>query len=264
MRVSIIMGVYNVENTIERAIDSILKQTYKDWIFIICDDGSSDNTISILKQYKIRFPEKFKIIRNKKNRGLTYSLNHCLKYVSTEYIARMDADDVSLPERLKTQVEFLDENKEYAFVGSAIERFDENGVWKKCYLVEGSPSKNVFLFSSGFVHPTIMIRKSALDSVHNYNDKWYTNRCEDYDLWMRLYAQGYKGYNINTILFQYYEGKDSFPKRKYRYRICESVMRAKGYAALGLYPKGGVYVLKPLIVGAFPSFFIKWIHKCKG
>ena len=263
MRVSIIMGAYNVEKTLSRAIESILNQTYKDWEFVICDDGSSDNTFGILQQYKNQYPERFVILQNRENKGLTYTLNHCLEKVSSEYIARMDADDISLPDRLKIQVEFLDANPEYAFAGCAVERFDEGGVWKKCYLKEGSPSKECFFKSSGFTHPTIMIRKKALDSVHNYREAWFTNRCEDYDLWMRLYANGYKGYNIDRILFQYYEGKDSFPKRKYKYRIGEAVMRAKGYASLNMYPKGLLFVLKPLVAGLLPPKLVKIIHGSK-
>lgn len=263
MKISIIMGAYNVEKTIARSIESIVNQTYNDWIFVICDDGSMDGTFAIMEKYKKKYPDKFIILRNENNKGLAYTLNHCLKYVQSEYVARMDADDISLPNRLKIQAEFLDNNLEYAFVGSAVERFDENGVWKRTY-IKNEPSKDSFYKSSGFVHPTIMIRKAALDAVNNYRVAWFTNRCEDYDLWMRLYANGFKGYNIDEILFQYYEGKDSFPKRKYRYRICEAVMRAKGYASLNMYPKGAIFLFRPLIVGLLPSFIIKKIHKHQG
>lgn len=260
MKVSIIMGVYNSEKTIERSINSILNQTFKDWIFIICDDGSSDNTFEILKKYENKYPSKFKILKNDKNRGLTYSLNHCLKYVSTEFVARMDGDDISLPERLSKQVKFLDAHSEYGFVGTSIERFDENGVWKRCKSIE-EPQKNIFYSSTGFVHPTILIRKSILDKVNGYNDIWYTKRCEDYDLWMRLYSEGFKGYNIQEILFQYYEGKDSFPKRKYRYRFGEAVTRAIGYFKLRMYPKGIIYVFKPLISGLLPKKIVIFLHR---
>ena len=259
-RVSVIMGAYNVEKTLERAIESILAQTYKNWIFIICDDGSTDRTYDILKMYNDSYPGKFFILKNNQNRGLTYTLNHCLKYVKTEYIARMDADDISLPNRLKKQVNFLDNHKEYSFVGCAIERFDEGGVWKKCSTIV-KPTPKVFYKSSGFVHPTIMMRKSAIEQVKGYREAWYTNRCEDYDLWMRMYSKGLKGYNLPEILFQYYEGKDSFPKRKYKYRIGEAVMRAKGYANLQLYPMGIIYVLKPLAVGLLPTKVVKFLHK---
>ncbi len=260
MKIAVIMGAYNVEKTVARSIDSILKQSYEEWIFIICDDGSTDGTIHILNSYKEKYPEKFIILSNEKNRGLTYSLNHCLQYADTEFVARMDADDISLPGRFEAEVDFLSSNEEYAFVGCAVERFDEDGVWKKCGVIE-KPDSKVFYNTTGFTHPTILIRRKALEAVNNYNDVWYTNRCEDYDLWMRLYAAGYKGYNLKEILFQYYEGKDSFPKRKYRYRFGEAVMRAKGYAALGLYPKGLIFVLKPLVAGLLPSTIVKKIHK---
>ncbi len=263
MRVSVIMGAYNAEKTISRAIDSILNQSYSDWVFIICDDGSSDGTFEILDSYNNRFPNKFIILKNELNRGLTYSLNNCLMYVSSEYVARMDADDISLPNRLERQVAFLDSNPEYAFVGTSIERFDEEGVWSKTENIDIKPSKEHFYVSSGFVHPTVVIRKTALDKVGNYREAWFTNRCEDYDLWMRLYASGFKGYNLKEILFQYYEGKDSFPKRKYKYRICEAVTRAKGYASLKMYPRGFIYILRPLISGLIPPKIIRYIHKHK-
>lgn len=261
MRVSVIMGAYNAEKTVARAIDSIIKQKYKDWVFIICDDGSKDRTLEILYDYKDRYPDKFIVLKNAENKGLTKTLNHCLKYVDTEYIARMDADDLSLPGRFEKEVFFLDNHPEYAFVGCAVERFDEGGVWNKTRITNVSPTKECFYKSSGFIHPTIMIRKSALDNVGGYREAWFTNRCEDYDLWMRLYAHGFVGYNLNEVLLQYYEGKDSFPKRKFRYRICEFVMRAKGYKALHMYPKGCIYVFKPLIAGLIPKRVIKLLHK---
>ena len=257
--VSIIMGAYNVDKTLRRAVDSILSQTYTDWDFVICDDGSSDKTMQLLDCYKAEYPEKFIIIQNDVNRGLTYTLNHCLKYAKGKYIARMDADDISLPERLGKEVEFLDVHPEIAFVGCSIERFDENGVWKES-VADGLRGKEAFYKSSGFVHPTIMIKREALEAVSGYREAWYTNRCEDYDLWMRLYANGFTGYNLPIILFQYYEGKDSFPKRKYKYRIGEAVMRFKGYKELGLLPKGIIYALKPLVAGLIPRRLIKKVH----
>lgn len=261
MKVSVIMGVYNDEKTVGRAIDSIIRQTFKDWIFIICDDGSTDGTSLVLEKYKNVFPDKFVILQNKKNRGLTYTLNHCLEYVNSEYVARMDADDISLPERLQIELEFLESHQDYSFVSCGVERFDETGVWSSSLDFDEDPSVNEFYYSSVFTHPTVMIRKSALDEVKGYHEVWYTTRCEDYDLWMRLYAKGFRGYRIKKILFQYYEGKNSFPKRKYKFRIGEAVTRAKGYKALKMYPKGAIYVLKPLIAGLIPRTVVKKLHR---
>jgi len=254
------MGVYNSEKTLHRAIDSILQQTYNDWVFVICDDGSTDSSLRILEDYKVQCPDKFIIIKNDGNRGLTYTLNRCLHHVKSEYVARMDADDISLPNRFDREVEFLDHNPEYGFVGCSIERFDEDGVWAQNHEKNDVEPKD-FYKSSCFVHPTVMMRKSMLDEVEGYRVAWFTNRCEDYDLWMRLYAKGFKGYNLKETLFQYYEGKDSVPKRKYKYRIGETVMRAKGYSTLNLFPKGIIYVCKPIIAGLIPGWLVKKLHK---
>lgn len=259
-RVSIIMGVYNAEATIQRALDSIIKQSYQEWIFIICNDGSTDQTRIILKEYQKKYEKKFLIIENKENLGLTYSLNRCLECVKTEYIARMDSDDVSLPNRLERQVHFLDLNKEYGFVGCIAKKFDENGIWG-VIRVPQSPANKDLLWNSSFVHPTIMIRKNAMDLVNGYRNIKTTQRCEDYDLWLRLYANNIKGFNIQDVLFYYYEGQDSYNKRKYKYRVNEAITRFQGYKNLNLYPIGILFVFKPLFLGLLPRDFKKYIYK---
>ena len=119
-KISVIIACYNCAGTLRKAIDSILAQTYTDWIMICCDDGSTDQTLEILNEYKRAYPDKFLIIRNRGNRKLPYSLNHCLKYVKTELVARMDGDDWSLPERFEKQVAFLKQHPEYDLVGTGV------------------------------------------------------------------------------------------------------------------------------------------------
>ena len=101
------MGIYNCESTLERAIESIVNQTYGNWELIMCDDGSTDSTYEIAERYRDRFPEKIIILRNDKNMHLANALNKCLQAATGEYIARMDADDESLPERFEKQIMFL-------------------------------------------------------------------------------------------------------------------------------------------------------------
>ena len=119
-RVSVIMATYNCADTVEKAIDSILAQTYENWVMIICDDGSTDHTLEILNRYKVQYPDKFVIIRNETNQKLPYSLNHCLEYVETDLVARMDGDDWSTPDRFEKQVSFLKEHPEYDLVGTGV------------------------------------------------------------------------------------------------------------------------------------------------
>lgn len=263
-KISVIMGIYNSDSAdiLKRAIDSILNQTFDDFEFIICEDGSTNNTYHIIEEL-ISNDNRCVLLQNKTNKGLTYSLNKCLSRCTGEYIARMDADDISEPNRFEKQVEFLNRNEEYAFCGSIINKFDETGIYCTLKMKE-KPLKTDFFWSNPFVHPSIMIKKAALLDVKGYRDIKKTERCEDYDLWFRLYEHGYKGYNIQECLLNYYEGRDSFLKRKYKYRINEAKVRLEGYSRLNLLPKGYLYVIKPLIVGFIPNLIKKRIWKFGG
>ncbi len=123
-KVSVIMSVYNGDKYLREAIESILNQTFTDFEFIIVNDGSTDNSLEIIESYD---DERIKTINNKKNIGLTKSLNKALKFAKGKYIARQDADDVSLPNRFEKQVEYLDSHPEVALVGTSVYLIDENG-----------------------------------------------------------------------------------------------------------------------------------------
>lgn len=102
------MGIYNCAPTLSEAIDSIVNQTYDNWELIMCDDGSTDDTYRIAESYRQKYPDKVKLIRNRHNSGLNITLNHCLEYAKGEYIARMDGDDISLPQRFEKEFNFLE------------------------------------------------------------------------------------------------------------------------------------------------------------
>ncbi|MBE5805380.1 MAG: glycosyltransferase [Clostridiales bacterium] len=260
-KVSVIMGVYNAgrrENMLNDAVESILNQTFTDFEFIICNDGSNDNTKEILNRIQLK-DKRIIIIENEVNKGLTYTLNRCLNECKGEYIARMDDDDISDKDRFKKQVNLLDSNKELGVIGINASLFDDSGIWgEKCY--PEYLKKEDFLFTSPVTHPTIMARKECFELVKGYKEEWYTDRTEDYDLFMRMYASNVKFYTIQDKLFKYREDKNSYKKRKYKYRINETVVRMKGFKKLGLYPKGVIYVIKPLIVGLIPGFMMRKIH----
>ena len=250
--VSIIMGIYNTPDSqiLKKAIDSICEQTFTEWECIICDDGSLDNTYKLLLSLT-RQDQRFKIIRNEKNLGLAASLNHCLEYVRGRYIARMDADDINFPDRLEKEAAFLEQNMQYHLVGSAAELFDEEGVWG-CRKMPEMPDKRNFLWGSPFIHPTIMIRRETLFQVHGYRVAKETMRTEDYDLFMRLYAEEVQGYNIQEPLYYFREDKAARKRKKYRYRLDEVKIRWRGFCRLRMMPQGILYVIKPLIVGLIP------------
>lgn len=216
-KVSVIMGVFNGEKGLRRAMDSILNQTFEDFEFLICDDASTDRSSQILREYASK-DRRVCLFTNKKNRKLAASLNRCIKAASGEYIARMDDDDYSRRERLEKQVEFLDHHPEYAFVGTGSARFDQKGIWGKDFDLEQPDLKQCYQ-KVQFTHPSVMMRRSALEDVGGYTENKENERSQDYDLWCKLYQKGYRGYNLQEILFYYGESRMSVKKRKKKHRI---------------------------------------------
>lgn len=249
--VSIIMGVLNAENRMKDAIKSIQNQIFTDWEFIICDDGSTDSTYNVLLNLAEK-DRRIKPIKNEKNLGLTRTLNRCLEIAKGKYIARMDDDDFSYVNRLEVQVNFLEENTEYDFVSSAVDVYDGEKVVYKEKRKE-FPQKEDFLWNSPFVHPATMFRTLKIKEVYGYRFAQETRRAEDYDLFMRMYAEGMKGYNFQEAVLRYFVNLEAMRKRRYKYRIDEAIVRYKGFKRLGLFPKAVIYVIKPLVVGLLPN-----------
>lgn len=149
-RISVLMGIYNCAPTLQEALDSLYAQTYQDFKIILCDDGSKDDTLKIAEE-NARQHENVIVIKNERNMGLNYTLNHCLEYADTEYVARMDGDDLSVPTRFEKEINFLDEHPEYAIVSTPMIHFDENGEFMRGSINEGEPHKSVFNNGSPFV-----------------------------------------------------------------------------------------------------------------
>jgi len=262
-KVSVIMGTYNGEQMLDTAIQSICNQTFTDWEFIICDDCSTDRTWEIISQWEKKDP-RIKGIRNSKNMKIAASSNRCIALAKGKYIAKMDDDDLSYPERLEKEVRFLDEHPDFDFVSSLVECYDGEKIVKNYIDRKPEPQKEDFLAGMQFVNPVLMIRRECLEKVNGYRVEKKTRRAEDYDLYMRLYAAGYRGYNIQERLLRYFVNPEVMKrKRKYRYRVDEALVRYEGFKALGLLPKGFPYVIRPLIVGLIPQRII-WYLKYKN
>lgn len=255
-KISVIMGIYNGADTMDEAIRSICNQSYEDWELIVCDDCSTDNTVEKMEKWCSE-DNRIKLVKNEKNMGLAATLNHCLKYANGIYIARMDDDDISYPERFSEQIDFLMNNQEFAFVSSIVDCYDGKQMVRNRFLRKAEPQKKDFLSGTQFVHPASMFRKECLAAVQGYREGRVTKRVEDYDLFMRLYAAGYKGYNIQKPLLRYTVNIQGMKrKNKYIYRIDEARIRYLGFKGLGLLPMGIPYVLRPLIVGLIPKQLI--------
>ncbi len=251
--VTVVMGVYNQDNKeeLEEAVRSILEQTMKRWELIICDDGSDSEAARNLKEYEKR-DERIRVIRHAQNRGLAATLNTCIAQARGKYIARMDADDISRPQRLERQVWFLETHHQYAFVGSNADLIDENGVWGTRTMPE-RPERKDFLPYSPFIHPSVMVRREVYLMSGGYYVSKETWRCEDYELFMRLYALGYVGYNMQEVLFCYREDKACYERRKFRYRLDEAKIRRRNFKNLGMEgPVAWLYTIRPVAAGLLP------------
>ncbi|MBQ4569111.1 MAG: glycosyltransferase [Ruminococcus sp.] len=258
--ISVIMAVYNCAPTLREAIDSILNQTYTNWEFIICDDCSTDNTMEIVREYKAKFPDKFKIIQNEVNSKLSFSLNHCLKYAEGEFIARMDGDDISVPTRFETQVKYLREHPDVDLCSTLVQRFDENGL-SDIIVKPEFPDRYTQRNHVAFNHATIMTYKYVYDKCGGYTVSKRTVRAQDYDLWFRFFYHEFKGVNLQEPLYLMREDKNAVKRRTFKVRFNAYRTTVKGFRLLR-YPIK--WYIKPtvtfIIKGLTPSF-IAYRHR---
>ncbi len=261
-KISIIMGIYNCADTLDEAIQSILSQTYTNWQMIMCDDASCDDTYDIAKKYVKQYPNKFVLIRNEKNLGLNYTLNHCLQYADGEYIARMDGDDISLPERFGKEVDFLNTHPEYSIVSTQMEYFDDSGVFGKSH-GKAAPMPSDIVRGTPFCHAPCMVRKEAYDTVGGYSVSKMLLRAEDYELWLKMYEKGYRGYNLPDVLYRMRDDRNAVKRRKYKYRINEAYVKYLAVKRLKLEKIYLIFMLKPLLVGLLPTNIYVFLHKHK-
>lgn len=234
-KISVIMSVYNSENTVSQAIESIIDQTYTNWEFIICDDASTDNTYDILLSYKNKYPEKIILLKNDVNYKLAYSLNKCLEYSSGTFIARMDADDISVNKRFEKQIKFLQKNPNVDLVGSYMQRFNEEGLYD-IIKVELEPDKYSLKHGTPFNHATIMTYKYVYEQLEGYTVSKWTQRSQDYELWFRFFHKGFNGVNIEEPLYLVREDIDAIKRRSVKVRFNALKLTIDGYRLLD-YPK---------------------------
>ena len=253
--VSILMGSYNPTNpaVLHAAVNSIITQTRTDWELLICDDGSDEPYASYLRTLT-DLDSRIQYIRSEKNCGLANALNLCMQHARGRWIARMDDDDISEPERLEKQVRFLETHAEFAWAGTQALLFYKDNVWGRAFRPE-YPSPNDYLKYSPYIHPSVMFRRDALEQVGGYCVSRITARCEDYELFMRLNASGYRGYNLPETLFRYREDPYTMHKRNLHSCFCEAIIRFIGFKKLGLLRfKNIPHLLKPLVVGILTFF----------
>lgn len=211
--VSVILPVYNSESFLIKSIESILAQNYSNFEFILINDGSTDNCLSILEFYS-NLDSRIKLI-NRPNQGLINSLNEGIALSNGQYIARMDSDDISYPDRFSKQVELL-ESSNSDICGCHFITIDENGKKIDANLVPLSPSGFLtsLAISVPFAHGSVMIRKSFLLENNLYYGKGEYRTAEDYALWVNMYQLKAKFCNVDQFLFEYRDYSYSLSKNK--------------------------------------------------
>lgn len=264
-KVSILMGIYNCAATLAEAINSIQTQTFTDWELILCDDGSKDNTYAIAHEYYLQDPVRIVLLRNEKNMGLNYTLNRCLQAATGEYCARMDGDDISLPERLKQEVAFLDSHPEYAIVSTPMVFFDETGDWGRCHAIQIPEKRDFIRHSPVHCHAPCMIRREAYLAVNGYTEDRRMLRFEDVNLWYKLYAKGYKGYNLSEPLYKMRDDHAATQRRGLRSRMNGVYVTYVGFKLFQfpwyMYGYVAVDFMKHFIKGIMPEWLYVRFHR---
>lgn len=258
--VSVLMGIYNCEATLGEAIECILRQTEQDLELVLCEDGSKDGTYALAESYRQRYPEKIVLLKNEKNLGLNATLNRCLAAAKGDFIARMDGDDLCEPDRFQKQLAALAENPDMAIVSSDMTYFDESGTWGRSYSAP-RPEPKDFLNGTPFCHAPCMVRREAYEAVGGYTESEKFLRVEDYDLWVKMYAAGFRGMNLAEPLYHMRDDRDATARRKFKYRINEARVMAKAVRLLKLPVWGYLKALRPIIVGLLPTPLYTWLHK---
>ena len=201
--VSVVMSVYNDGRYVSDAIESILSQSFTDFEFLIVDDGSTDDTRAIIASYN---DARIRLVTNARNLGLAPSLNKAIRLSRGEYIARQDADDISLKNRLSLQVNYLESHPHIAMLGSAAVLISQSGEWKQAWpvMLQDIDLKWALLFRNPFVHSSIMMRRSVVEQAGYYTEEPLVAKpcVEDYDLWCRI-NMIWQSANLPTPLLKY-------------------------------------------------------------
>ncbi len=260
--ISVLMGVLNCESTLDESIRSVLSQTESRWELIVCDDGSTDGTADVIRAWAEKYPGQIVFLQNDRNYGLSHTLNRCLEQARGEYIARMDGDDRCAAERFAKELASLEANPEIAIVSTDMECFDENGTWGlRQYPTDPQPAELVH--GTPFCHAACMVRTAAIRDAGGYSEAEDRARVEDYDLWVRMYAKGYRGHNIHEPLYSMRDDRDAAGRRLWKYRVNEARVRLSAVRLLGLPKSKAVYALRPLILGLLPMGVYRFLHNRK-
>lgn len=253
-RVSIILPTYNGAKTIEKAIKSVISQSFKDWELLIIDDGSTDNLKSILIPF-IKEENRISYIRNESNLGIQKSLNLGLNFAKGEYIARIDDDDEWINKnKLQKQIEFLDLNQDYVLVGTGAQVVAETGE-KVCeYLMpeKDEEIRKKILFKNCFIHSSVIFRKEKVLDLGGYDESESFRHIEDYHLWLLLGQKG-KMLNFCDLMINFKIGFYSISSKNKLDQLKKNISLIKLYKKM--YPNYRKAIFSRRVIVFFYKFF---------
>lgn len=250
---SVLMSVYYKENPVwfKESIESILNQTVKTNDFVLIEDGPlTEELENIVLEYQKKYPKLFNVVRLKENVGLGHALAVGIEKCKNEFIARMDSDDISVPDRCEKELKMFNKQNELDMVGSNIIEFTdniENALAYRKLPESDSEIKKYMRRRNPFGHPSVMFRKSKVLEAGNYRPYYL---CEDYDMWIRMSKINSKFYNTQEVLVYMRIGKD-FYKRRGGIKYLKSILKFKNEQY-----KNGFYSFKDYIITAGTSTVI--------
>ena len=265
MLLSVLMSVYRSEKPayLDRAIQSIWSdQTHKPDEIILVEDGPlTDGLYEVIHRWQKLLADQMIVLVNETNLGLTKSLNRGLQVVRGEYIARMDSDDIAVPERFEKQLAYLEQHPEVAVLGGALQEFNATN---DCLNIRHYPLSNQQIASyiykaSPCAHPTVMMRREIFDNGLTYNENYRTS--QDLALWFDVLCAGYQINNLDEVVVKFRMEGDVFQRRSRSYAMNEFRIFRRGIRRMyGLFSWRYIYPFSRLLFRLMPVRLIKWIY----
>lgn len=253
------MTVFNGEKHLCKSIESVLNQTYRNFEFIIVNDGSTDSTKAILQDYASK--DSRIVLINNEHKGIPYSANLGISYAKGDFVARIDHDDIWLPKKLEYQVKLLENNPEIDLLGSSVIPVDINGdvdnrfsrLFNNSKEFDSKRFKATILRNCLICHSSSIFRRDAFNTLGGYNTTFNTSL--DYELWTR-FASNYKCFidNVPLVYYRIWQGNISETKKKIQL-INSLRVRLRGLIILGLWPHNIYYLFRFLVVVVSKAFF---------
>lgn len=265
MSVSVLMSIYKSEKAdyLNRALHSVwTDQSLKPDEIVLIEDGPlGDELRRIITDWKSLLGERLVLLRNTKNLGLTKSLNKGLKVIKSDFIARMDSDDISHPLRFERQIKYLKEHPEISVVGGSLQEFDAA---HECLNIRHYPLTNKMVRSSickasPLAHPTVMMRRTIFENGLSYNEKYRTS--QDIALWFDVLCHGYKIGNVEDITIYFRRDSDMYRRRSKNKAWNEFKIYMNGISRLyGFLSWRYIFPIARLIFRLLPVSIVKWIY----